>query len=43
MYVSNLRRFIQAMGGELDIVACFPDGSVKISNFSEIGERQRQD
>jgi len=40
MYVSNLRRFIEAMGGELDIVARFPDGgSVKIANFSEIGER----
>ena len=37
MYVSNLRRFIEAMGGELDIVARFPDGSVKISNFEEIG------
>ena len=37
MYVSNLRRFIRAMGGELDIVARFPDGAVKISNFSEIG------
>lgn len=37
MYVSNLRRFIQAMGGELDIVARFPDGAVKISNFAEIG------
>ena len=37
MYVSNLRRFIEAMGGELDIVARFPDGSVKISNFGEIG------
>ena len=39
MYVSNLRRFIEAMGGELDIVARFPDGTVKIANFSEIGER----
>ena len=38
MYVSNLRRFIQAMGGELDVVARFPDGAVKISNFAEIGE-----
>lgn len=36
MYVSNLRRFIEAMGGELDIVARFPDGSVRISNFAEI-------
>jgi hypothetical protein len=37
MYVSNLRRFIHAMGGELDIVARFPDRSVKINNFAEIG------
>jgi DNA-binding XRE family transcriptional regulator len=37
MYVSNLRRFIEAMGGELDIVARFPDGDVKISNFAGIG------
>ncbi len=37
MYVGNLRRFVEAMGGELDIVARFPEGSVKISNFSEIG------
>ena len=39
MYVSNLRRFINAMGGELDIVARFPDGSVKITNFAELGQR----
>ena len=38
MYVGNLRRFIEAMGGELDIVARFPDGVVKISNFAAIGE-----
>ncbi len=37
MYVGNLRRFVEAMGGELDIIARFPDGSVKISNFAEIG------
>jgi hypothetical protein len=37
MYVSNLRRFVEAMGGELDIVARFPDGEVKIANFEEIG------
>ena len=38
MYVSNLRRFIETMGGELDIVARFPEGDVKISNFGTIGE-----
>lgn len=37
MYVGNLRRFVEAMGGELDIVARFPEGSVKIGNFAEIG------
>ncbi|MEG3147476.1 XRE family transcriptional regulator [Sphingomonas sp. RT2P30] len=38
MYVGNLRRFVEAMGGQLDVVARFPEGSVKISNFAEIGE-----
>ena len=37
MYVGNLRRFVEAMGGQLDVVARFPEGSVKISNFAEIG------
>lgn len=40
MYVGNLRRFVEAMGGELDIVARFPEGSVKISNFSDIGSAE---
>ena len=34
MYVSNLRKVIEAMGGELKIIANFPDGEVKINNFS---------
>lgn len=38
MYLSTLRSHIEAMGGELEIVARFPDGSVRISNFSEIGK-----
>ena len=33
MYVSTLRNFIQAMGGELEIIARFPDGAVQISQF----------
>jgi hypothetical protein len=36
MYLSTLRDHIQAMGGELEIVARFPDGAVKISNFSDL-------
>lgn len=39
MHVSNLRRFVEAMGGELDIVARFPEGDVKIANFAELDER----
>jgi DNA-binding XRE family transcriptional regulator len=37
MYLSTLRSHIEAMGGELEIVARFPDGSVKISNFADLG------
>ncbi len=38
MYISTLRATIEAMGGTLDIVARFPDGAVKITNFSSIEE-----
>ena len=36
MYISTLRSHIEAMGGELEVVARFPDGTVKISNFSDL-------
>jgi transcriptional regulator with XRE-family HTH domain len=35
MYVSTLARFIEAMGGTLEIRACFPEGSVRIKQFSD--------
>jgi DNA-binding XRE family transcriptional regulator len=35
MYVSTLAKFIKAMGGELEIRAVFPNGSVRISEFGE--------
>ena len=38
MYLSTLRSHIEAMGGELDVIARFPDGAVKISNFTELGQ-----
>jgi len=38
MYVSNLRRYIEALGGSLEITARFPDGSVTITNFGELAE-----
>lgn len=36
MYISTLRSYIEAMGGELDIVARFQDGEVRISQFSDL-------
>jgi DNA-binding XRE family transcriptional regulator len=35
MYVSSLGRFIEAMGGTLEIRAVFPDGAVRITQFGE--------
>ena len=40
MYLSTLRSHIEAMGGQLDVVARFPDGMVKISNFSDLGKNE---
>jgi hypothetical protein len=36
MYVSTLCKFIQAMGGNLEIVAHFPDGEVRINQFEKL-------
>lgn len=41
MYVSNLRAYIEALGGQLSIVAEFPQGSVTITNFSDIDDDTR--
>lgn len=40
IYVSTLRRFIEAMGGELEITARFPDHNVRITNFSNLGDKK---
>lgn len=37
-YISTLRSYIQAMGGQLDIVARFPEGDVRITQFSALEE-----
>lgn len=34
MYIHTLRGYIETMGGNLDIVARFPEGEVKIQQFS---------
>lgn len=38
MYVSTLRSHIEAMGGELEVIARFPDGEVKILTFADLEE-----
>lgn len=39
MYISTLRSHIEAMGGELEVVARFPDGAVRITNFSDLDKQ----
>ena len=37
-YLSTIRRYIEAMGGTLELIATFPDtGPVKIVNIGELG------
>ena len=36
VYVSTLRRYVEAMGGVLEIVARFPEGDVRITQFGDI-------
>ncbi|MEI8174281.1 MAG: transcriptional regulator, partial [Deltaproteobacteria bacterium] len=42
MYISTLRNFIKAMGGDLEIIATFPDGSVQISQFENIAAKAKR-
>lgn len=39
MYISTLREYIRAMGGDLQIVARFPEGEVNITNFGDQADR----
>ena len=36
MYISTLRSYIEALGGQLKIVAEFPEGEVAITNFLDV-------
>ena len=38
MYVSTLRNFIQAMGGQLQVKAIFPEGEIQIDQFENVAE-----
>jgi hypothetical protein len=41
MYLSTLRGFIEAMGGQLEIVARFPDQAVRITQFEALDPESR--
>jgi predicted transcriptional regulator len=36
MHVSNLRRYVEALGGTLEITARFPEASVVLANIGEV-------
>ena len=36
IYLSTLRSYIQALGGELDIIAKFPEGQIRINQFQDL-------
>lgn len=40
-YLSTIRRYIEAMGGSLELVATFPDtGPIKIANLADLGDEE---
>ena len=39
MYISTLRNFIKAMGGDLEITAKFPDGAIQIIQFEDFASK----
>ena len=39
MLMSTLRNFVQAMGGDLEVRAVFPDRVIVISNFSSLASK----
>jgi hypothetical protein len=42
LLLNTLRRYIEAMGGELEIIAHFPEGNVRINQFEDLEQDQVQ-
>ena len=42
MQISTLRRIVNALGGELEVLAKLPKGTVKINQFDPLPRRARQ-
>ena len=41
-YVSTLAKFVEAMGGQLEIRVMFPDGTVRINQFGDVRKTARK-
>ena len=41
MQISTLRGIVEALGGELEIIAALPTGRVALSQFSEVRRRRK--
>jgi transcriptional regulator with XRE-family HTH domain len=41
--ISTVRHYVEAMGGELDIIARFRDGDVRITQFGDLDEQKPAD
>lgn len=41
MLMSTLRNFVQAMGGDLQVRAVFPDCAIEISTFSSLAGKPK--
>jgi len=41
MQISTLRKIVKALGGELEVLARFPKGTVKIDQFDPLQRRSR--
>jgi hypothetical protein len=42
MYVGTLRRYIEALGGKLEITARFPDTEIAITNFADMAAKDER-
>jgi ribosome-binding protein aMBF1 (putative translation factor) len=42
VYVSTLAKFVEAMGGQLEIRVMFPDGTVRINQFGDVRKTARK-
>jgi transcriptional regulator with XRE-family HTH domain len=42
MYLSTLRSYVQALGGELEIRAVFPEGDVKIDLMHKLSAQEKE-